>query len=176
MAGVPRRFIDAPRPPVPVALQSAQPHGKETSLDHPRLTQGARINPPKMAARYSSFVLAVVAALTSVQPNPNVCKSWRRLTTQNSQPGMSSPACSSPASKPTTSTSTHAGPETLPASCTYRPTATWYATTGCDIPCATNALCIADGQSPSPELSVNLRALAQDEYPGSRDSNTLTRA
>ncbi|KAK4242173.1 hypothetical protein C8A03DRAFT_11614 [Achaetomium macrosporum] len=81
-----------------------------------------------MAVKYTSSVLAIIVALI--------------------HPGMSSPACpaksSSTTVKSTTSTSTTLGPQTLPASCTYRPTATWYATSGCDIPCPTSPLCIAD--------------------------------
>ncbi|KAK4662638.1 hypothetical protein QC763_605330 [Podospora pseudopauciseta] len=32
----------------------------------------------------------------------------------------------------------------LPASCTYRPTATWYKTSGCAVTCATSIRCNAD--------------------------------
>ncbi|KAK3901365.1 hypothetical protein C8A05DRAFT_16445 [Staphylotrichum tortipilum] len=71
--------------------------------------------------QYSSFILAGIVALI--------------------HPVMSSPACPAKSSKTTTSSSTSTG---LPASCTYRPTATWYATTGCDIACPTQPLCIAD--------------------------------
>ncbi|KAK4101338.1 hypothetical protein N658DRAFT_496214 [Parathielavia hyrcaniae] len=69
---------------------------------------------------YSVFIVAAIAALAT--------------------PGMSSPACHAPSSttKQTLSTSG------LPASCTYRPTATHFATSGCDIPCPTEPLCIAD--------------------------------
>ncbi|KAG7294247.1 hypothetical protein NEMBOFW57_004317 [Staphylotrichum longicolle] len=75
---------------------------------------------------YSSLVLAGIAALI--------------------HPAMGSPACPAPSSKTTqTSTTTSSSTSTgLPASCTYRPTATWYATTGCAIACPTQPLCIAD--------------------------------
>ncbi|KAK4154145.1 hypothetical protein C8A00DRAFT_14715 [Chaetomidium leptoderma] len=75
-----------------------------------------------MVMKYSSLVLAGIAALIT--------------------PGMSSPAC--PAKSSTTKPSTTTTSTGLPASCTYRPTATWFATTGCDIPCPSSPLCIAD--------------------------------
>ncbi|KAK4119978.1 hypothetical protein N657DRAFT_649551 [Parathielavia appendiculata] len=73
-----------------------------------------------MTLRYSALIVAAIAALVT--------------------PGMGSPACPATSSN-TKQTSSTSG---LPASCTYRPTATWFATTGCDIPCPTSPLCIAD--------------------------------
>jgi hypothetical protein len=71
----------------------------------------------------------------------------------NSAPGMASPAC--PAKSSTTRSAT-VTPTELPASCTYRPQATYYniAECGADdqgFACPTQPLCIADGQSPSPQ-------------------------
>ncbi|KAK4040567.1 hypothetical protein C8A01DRAFT_46122 [Parachaetomium inaequale] len=80
-----------------------------------------------MALRYSSLILAAIGALI--------------------QPGMSSPACPARTSttKSTSTTPTPTGPPTLPASCTYRPQATSYQTTGCDFTCPPqSAWCIAD--------------------------------
>lgn len=44
-------------------------------------------------------------------------------------------------------------PETLPDSCTFRPTVTSTATTGCPTNCDTVALCVADGASLSQHLA-----------------------
>ncbi|KAB5535356.1 hypothetical protein GE09DRAFT_358823 [Coniochaeta sp. 2T2.1] len=48
--------------------------------------------------------------------------------------------------KPTTTTKTPhtTSPTTLPASCTYKPTQTDWATTGCEIPCHPTGYCFAD--------------------------------
>ncbi|KAL2179946.1 uncharacterized protein P884DRAFT_275532 [Thermothelomyces heterothallicus CBS 202.75] len=57
--------------------------------------------------------------------------------------GMSSPACHPPRSSTITAPTS---PPTLPASCTYRPTATSYLTTGCEFACptTTSVWCISD--------------------------------
>ncbi|KAL2144668.1 hypothetical protein VTI28DRAFT_8696 [Corynascus sepedonium] len=73
-----------------------------------------------MDVKISRFILAATAAFI--------------------HPGMGSPACPVPSSsRPIITT------DTLPASCTYRPTATTYQTSGCDFSCPTSSVwCIVD--------------------------------
>jgi hypothetical protein len=63
---------------------------------------------------------------------------------------MASPACPAKSSTTRSTTTTSTG---LPASCTYRPQATYYNAAKCGaddkaFACPTQPLCIADGQSP----------------------------
>ncbi|KAL2259475.1 hypothetical protein VTK26DRAFT_6844 [Humicola hyalothermophila] len=85
-----------------------------------------------VAMRRSAFILGLISLIVNSAMGSPTERPTRTPPTIPTRPSTLSTPTDSPTLSP------------LPESCTYRPTATWFATSGCDLSCSMEIDCVAD--------------------------------